>query len=182
MRRQSREQAEHEAAKGATPEACAREIMEVVPPVMRFIRTQMRRHSQPSLSIPQFRSLAFLSRCPGASLSAVADHLGVTPPTASALVERLVRRGLVMRAVAPDERRRVELRLTPSGHEHLEQARSATRSYLATLLSTLPPAELHALSRGLGILREALKDVAFDRNGGCPDGRADPAVRHPRGG
>src|SRR2546423_14828906 len=80
----------------ATPaQQCAGEIMETVPAVMRFLRAKMRHHGAPFLSVPQFRVLVFLYRHPGASLSSVAEHLGVTCPTASVLFDRLGRGGLI---------------------------------------------------------------------------------------
>ena len=52
--------------------------MEVVPLVMRHIRTGMRTHRMRGLSVPQFRTLIFLNRNEGACLSQVAEHVGVT--------------------------------------------------------------------------------------------------------
>ena len=66
-----------QAVPAITPELCAREVMETVPLVMRFIRMEMRSRRAPSLSVPQFRVLTFLSHKPGAPLSSVAEHLGV---------------------------------------------------------------------------------------------------------
>jgi hypothetical protein len=60
-----------------TSDQCAREVMETVPLVMRFIHTEMRSRRAPLLSVPQFRVLMFLSGRPGAPLSSVAEHLGV---------------------------------------------------------------------------------------------------------
>ncbi|MEW6047730.1 MAG: MarR family transcriptional regulator [Bacillota bacterium] len=147
------------------PEACAREIMETVPQVLRFVRTEMRRHASPQLSVPQFRVLAYLGRMPGASLSDVAGHLGVTSPTASAMVDRLVRRGLVERAQHPDERRRVVLRLTEAGSALLERARALTRARVAQVLATLSESDLRRLGEGLAALRRA-----FELQGGVRDG------------
>ena len=101
-------------AMASTPELCAREVMETVPLVMRFIRKEMRSRRAPSLSVPQFHVLTFLSCEPGAPLSSVAEHLGVTRSTASAIVDRLVRRKLVSRTAHPQERRCVVLTLTSS--------------------------------------------------------------------
>src|SRR5213593_56534 len=88
---------------------CAREILETVPLVMRVVRGEMRRQGAHLVSVPQFRALAFVERHPGASLAGVAEHLGVTAPTASTIVDRLVRRRLVGRVPDPAERRRVVL-------------------------------------------------------------------------
>ena len=130
--------------------------METVPPVMRLLRYEMRREAGGALSVAQFRVLAFLGRNHDASLSAVAGFIGVADATASAMVERLVRRGLVVREGDPEERRRVRLRLTGEGSALLEHAGARTRRRVARRLSSLRPAELAALARGLGLLRLTL--------------------------
>lgn len=145
-----------------TPEACARAVMETVPMVMRCIRAEMRCHGAPLLSVPQFRALAFLDRNPGACLSSVADHLGVTTATASVIIDRLVRRGLLVRAADPRERRRLVLTLTPAGVQHLERARSATRSWMAEVLAPLAPTCLHRIAEGIDILWGAFHEAHPD--------------------
>jgi len=134
-----------------TSEQCAAKLMETIPSVMQFFRAEMRRNSS-LLSVPQFRTLAFLSRYPGASLSQLAEHLGVTRATASALTERLVQRDLVKRTEHPQERRQVVLNLTQSGAEHLEKARAMTRDKTAYLLNSLTPEQLDLLMQGLTVL------------------------------
>jgi DNA-binding MarR family transcriptional regulator len=140
------------AASGITPDACARAVMETLPTVMHFIRTEMRRDRASVLSVPQLRGLAFLHRNPGACLFNVADHLGVTRPTASVIVDRLVRRGLLIRSEDPRERRKVVLTLTPKGAQHLERARKATRSWMANVLARLPQARLRRIAEGVSLL------------------------------
>ena len=98
-----------------TAHACAREILDVTPNIIQAIRVQMRAQHHHDLSVPQFRTLAFLSRHPGSSLSAVAEHIGLTLPTMSVLIEGLVQRGLVDRVADVRDRRRVLLTLTPEG-------------------------------------------------------------------
>jgi DNA-binding MarR family transcriptional regulator len=153
------------AASRTTPDACAHAVMETVPMVMRFIRAEMRRHGAPLLSVPQLRALAFLHRNPGACLFHVADHLGVTRPTASVIVDRLVRRGLLARSEDPRERRRIVLTLTPKGRRLLEQARSATRSWMAGVLAPLSRATLRQIEEGVSLLGSAFKQ-AIGGNGG----------------
>jgi DNA-binding MarR family transcriptional regulator len=120
----------------------------------------MRGATEEKLSVPQFRVLAFLGRHQGASLSAVSEHLGVRDATASAMVDRLVKRGLVGRDTHPLERRRLELRLTRSGHSLLATARGRARAYLAKSLAKAKPADLKALARGLDLLRRTLETRA----------------------
>src|SRR4051812_32248907 len=104
---------------------------------MRTIRTEMRRSRTPDLSVPQFRVLAFLSLHPGASLLQVADHIGITPPSASKIVEGLVGRKLLKRESSRRDRRHVELDLSPSGKRKLEYVASEATTCLAALLYPL---------------------------------------------
>jgi DNA-binding MarR family transcriptional regulator len=154
-----------QAATAITPERCAREVMETVPLVMRFIRTEMRSRRAPSMSVPQFRVLTFLSRTPGAPLSGVAEHLGVTRSTASAIVDRLVRRKLVSRTTHPQERRCVVLTLTPAGDQHYQQAREAACAHMAKVLAGLSAADLLRVTEGLMLLGSAFKEFAAWRHG-----------------
>src|SRR5262245_48432935 len=121
-----------------TARECARDVMEAVPLVMRVIRAEMRLRSGRFASVPQLRALGLIRRRPGASLSAVATHLGVTPATASALVDRLVRRRFLRRGAHPRERRRISLSLTRGGSRHLSEARAATRRRLEAMLGSVP--------------------------------------------
>jgi DNA-binding MarR family transcriptional regulator len=152
-----------QAATAITPEVCVREVMETVPLVMCFIRMEMRSRRAPSLSVPQFRVLTFLSRVPGAPLSSVAEHLGVARSTASAMVDRLVRRELVSRTTHPEERRSVVLTLTSAGAQHLQQAREAASARMAKVLAGLPAADLLQVAQGLTLLGSAFKEIAAPR-------------------
>lgn len=126
--------------------------------VMRFIRADMRaRGSYEELSVPQFRTLAFLDRNPGASLSELADHLGVTRSTASANTERLVQRQFVDRCDHPEERRRVVLNLTEAGKAHLQTNREQTREYITALLGTLSNEQVLQIETGLTLLKQVFE-------------------------
>jgi DNA-binding MarR family transcriptional regulator len=144
---------------GATSEECAAKVMETVPLMMRFIRADMRVHSAASLSVPQLRSLAFLNRNPGASLSELAEHLGVTCATASATTERLVQRNLVQRIDDPQERRRVLLNLTDEGRHNLKQSQDQTRAHIAELLDHLTPEQISHIEEGLGLLKNVFEQT-----------------------
>ena len=116
---------------------CAREVLETVPLVMRAVRAEMRCHRAADLSVPQFRALTFLDRQAGASLSQVAEHIGLTLPSMCTLVDGLVERKLILRKTHATDRRRVTLTLTARGQAVLEAAHSATRAALAEKLAAL---------------------------------------------
>lgn len=130
------------------------DVTETVPLVMRFLRQTVRKAAAGILSVPQVRALTYLRHHRGASLAVLAEHLGISSPTASALVERLVRRGLVRRVPDPRERRRVVLDLTPRGVRLLERVLRTTRAHVRRRLVSLEPARLEALRQGMRILQE----------------------------
>ncbi len=128
---------------------CASEILESVPAIMRYIRAHMRRHRGSDLSVPQFRALAFVGANAGASLSALAEQLGLSLPATSRLVEGLVRKGMIVRRVRQGNRRVVALTISTFGQRTLSAARQATVKRLTEILAPLGCAErltiLHAL-------------------------------------
>jgi len=141
-----------------TPDQVAVAILDTLPRSMRAIRGQMRSGRAEGLSIPQFRLLFFVRRNPGCSLSSLSDHLGTTLPATSQIVDRLVRSGFVTRIQAPEERRRIELRLTDAGTTALAACDDKTRAWLCERLTGLDERRLEALARSLADLRAALSD------------------------
>jgi DNA-binding MarR family transcriptional regulator len=144
-------------ARRSQAEACAGAVLDVVPAVMDALRAAMRRHVGEQLSVPQFRCLNFIAAQPGCGVGAVAAFLGVTMPTASAMVGRLVQAGAVAPRDDPGDGRRTRLLLTAAGRAQLEQIRRAARDDLATALLRHDAAELHALQQGLLSLQRAFE-------------------------
>ena len=140
---------------GDAPDAtdCAALLMEVAPAVMRTIRREMRRQRAADLSVPQFRALGYLSRHPGAPLSELAEHLGLTAPATSRLVEGLVARGYAARQTNATDRRSVALTATAKGAEMLGAAQQHVRGHLAETLSALSADERATVARAAGLLR-----------------------------
>lgn len=89
-------------------------------------------------------------------MSAVANYMDVTIPTSSALVDRLVRRDLVIREDDPAERRKVALTITPSGQALLDKTRAEAQAIIAELLTQESPERLAIISEGLSALADAV--------------------------
>jgi MarR family transcriptional regulator for hemolysin len=136
-----------------SPDACAQEVLDVVPVVMRSIRAELRRHRAADLSVPQFRTLAFIDRNVDASLSDVAEHIGLTLPSISKIVDGLVTRKFVTRQTSATDRRRMTLALTARGQTALHASRAATRTCLAEDLATLSVRQREIIVQAMGILR-----------------------------
>lgn len=135
-----------------SPEECARQILEVVPMVMAAIRTEMRSHRGSELSVPQFRVLIFLNRHEGASLSDIAEHMGLTLPSMSKMIDGLVARNMVTRQMDPEDRRRVTLAPTALGRRAMQSAHKATESRLAERLAALPASGRRTILKAMQVL------------------------------
>jgi DNA-binding MarR family transcriptional regulator len=142
---------------------CAKQVVETVPVLMRLIRTSVRDRGG-TFSVSQLRVLGFVSRTPGASVSDVANHLDVTIPSASALVDRLVKKQLIRRVDDPNERRKVLLTITEIGSTVLEESHTRAQEIMANLLSIETPEQISTISQGLALLAEAAKSFTVDKS------------------
>jgi len=133
----------------------ADQVLEVIPLVMRVIRKEFRSQRDPELTLPEFRGLAFVNRSAGCSLNEVAEHIGLEPPTASKLVENLVQRGLVNREEGRNDRRRVQLNISPKGKKSIDAAFEHTRKFLAERLVHLKEHEREEVMEAIEILKDA---------------------------
>ncbi len=132
----------------------AREVLETAPLLVGYIRRHMRQFRQ-GLSIPQFRALVKVRNEPGASLSAVAEHLGASLPTASRIVANLVSAGLMLRTSSVTDRRLVALHLSERGRAVIETAHAATQTQMETDLAGFSD-EDRAMVRGAMVLLRRL--------------------------
>ena len=131
----------------------ARELLEVVPVIIKDIRSEMRSRRSPDLTVPQFRTLAFVDRNKGASLSAVANHMGLTLPSTSRLVDVLIARGMLTREDNPADRRRVKLGVTNHGLTILETSRRGTLTYLADKLASISAEDREIIVKAMKAMR-----------------------------
>lgn len=108
------------------------------------------------LSLAQYRLLLFLDGG-SARASALADHLAVSRPSVTAVVDGLVARGLVERRHEEADRRRVGHTITEDGLRVLRAADDAVASRLEEILSSASdPAVARSALGGLEAWRAAL--------------------------
>ena len=141
------------------PDECAAGIMEVIPLVMRKIRNEMRQRRSEGLSVPEFRAMIFLDRQPLASLTEVADHLGLTTPTVCALIDALVARKLVWRESSRVDRRKIVLTLTAEGQSILTAAQRGTLDQIEEWIEPLSPSERATILQAMQILDQVFSRV-----------------------
>jgi DNA-binding MarR family transcriptional regulator len=95
-------------------------------------------------------------------LSDLAAQLGVACSTAGRHAARLGDRGLVVRAVDPDDARAVVVRSTDEGRELVEQLRASYRALLRAALDDWDPAEVETLTVLMARLADALAAMTED--------------------
>ena len=147
---------------------CAAAVLEAVPHLMRVIREKVRSTSSPDLTIPQFRTLAFIGRNPGAMLGDVANFLALTPPTASKLVDGLFSAGLLVREHDSEDRRRVMIQLTAAGKRKYETAVRTSEAYLSERIERLDAAARGEVLRAMRALHTLFEDPPETRRPAQP--------------
>ena len=124
--------------------------------VTRLVRREVRRRQPAGLSVSQVRALSLLAHSAGVSLAELADHVGLGAPAASRLVEELVQRRLVARAPAPDDRRRLVIRMLPAGREALRSSMTAARAPVVARLAALSAPQRARLLEAMTSLTQVL--------------------------
>lgn len=113
-----------------------------------------------SLSRAQLRILVLLHQEGPASVGQLASALGVTLPSVTATVDRLVHAGYVQRADDPADRRRVINQLTTEGTALIRRLHEGKRTRLVAALERLSHEELSNFSEILAHLDAILSESA----------------------
>jgi DNA-binding MarR family transcriptional regulator len=118
---------------------------------------------QPSLTASQLRALVVLRDHSDINLGGLAARLGVRPPTATQLCDRLEAAGLLDRRVAGHSRREIRLRLTPLGRKVLRDFSRYRRRDLAAVLDRMSLEDRQALCDGLVAFSVAVDEPDGER-------------------
>ena len=151
------------------PEEIARIVMEVFPRLMRLIGATVAKPEEGLglRSITQMRVLKHLAERPWL-VSELAQVMMLSVPTVSVAVDGLVRRGLVVRGEASDDRRANPLSLTPEGVRCYQAAWDHTSAVLGQILGQIPAPHRAALVQGLAAVARALDAASSDTTACIP--------------
>ncbi|PHQ28218.1 MarR family winged helix-turn-helix transcriptional regulator [Leeuwenhoekiella nanhaiensis] len=107
------------------------------------------------LTTPQFNVLRILRGQKGkpASLACIQDRMVDRNSNTTRLVDKLIKKDWVKRRVCPDNRRMVEIEITPDGLKVLEQLDPLTRELNAKNVAPLTQDELLTLNKLLDKLK-----------------------------
>jgi len=138
------------------------QIVELEPQMLRVLGpAQARDWVDVDLTMSQLKMMFVLSCAmgpntdPGLRVSEVARGLGVTLPTVTAVMDKLVERGLVRRDDDPVDRRQHVCRLTADGSALLHRLMAGRRAFTQALMDHLDDDELVAFLRGMQVLMSA---------------------------
>jgi len=108
-----------------------------------------------SMTIPQVKSLFFISNNGRTNLKKLAAALKVTPSNLTGVIDRMIEQGLVSRTENPEDRRMNLLKATEKGETLVSELRERRISHLSSALSYLTPEDLTTIEKGLALLAEA---------------------------
>ena len=111
----------------------------------------------PDLTMQQVRVLGHVAKEPGLSGHELGERLGVSVPTASGLVDRLVDKGLIARSDDPDDRRIRRLHATAEGLDVLREMDSMLGRALGVVIQLMSLEDLDLLLRGTLAMIDAME-------------------------
>ncbi len=121
------------------------------------------------VTMSQAKVLYLVQAEPDIRMSDLAARLGVTLPSLSGVVDRLVDQGLLTRRDDPADRRQALVRISDAGISELELFRELNDRQVRNLLARLDPADLDVVERALHVLAAAAAPAA-DASPSIPTG------------
>ena len=91
------------------------------------------------LSAPQMDMLMMIRVREAVSVTELAALLNVSPPSVSTMVDRLVERGLLTRTPSDQDRRKVEIRVTPDALKDITQVEEMILGSFVELVDAIGP-------------------------------------------
>lgn len=127
----------------------------------------------PELTMQQIRVLGLVAKSPGITGHELCVALGISAPTASGLVERLVEKELVRRSDDQTDRRVRRLHLTEQGQQVVLDMDSMQGRVLGLILGLLSADDLRLLCTSTRIVLTALESAETSAIEGAGSSSAD---------
>ncbi len=116
-------------------------ISQLVFALSRQLKERMHSHQTAGLSMLHLGTLHFINEHGQPLMSDVAEHLCITRPSATSLMQGLVRSGYVQRQTDKHDGRTVSLKLTAAGKQILSRGFRQMNKQIRELVSELDPTE-----------------------------------------
>jgi DNA-binding MarR family transcriptional regulator len=111
------------------------------------------------VTLTQYRTLVVLASRGPQSLAELADAVDVTPPTATRMCDRLIKKGLIVRRHERGDRRLIRLTLAKDGRELVDAVTQRRRTEISHLMEAIPLGQQAALVDSLKRLTAAAGEV-----------------------
>lgn len=111
------------------------------------------------VTLTQYRSLVVLASRGPQGVAALAEAVAVTPPTASRMCDRLVKKGLVTRRTDRRDRRQMRIALSPSGRRLVDTVTARRRAEIEQLVESIPEDSRAGVVAALRHLSETAGEV-----------------------
>jgi len=161
-----------------TPQSAATDVMSLYPRIYFACHTRHVRdpQTQRTLSRHQASVLDHLDEADPITLNSLASHMGVTAGTMSLTVDRLEKKGYVIRLRDVADRRRVHLRLTSAGVRVREATSVLDAALVEAMVTRLSDGDRESAVRGLALLAQAAQaQMAEQARGHRDDSPQGPA-------
>src|SRR5262245_26731490 len=161
------------------PERAAEEVMRLYPKIYFACHTRHVRDAQSGhlLSRHQASVLDHLDEVDPITLNGLARHMGVTAGTMSLTIDRLERKGYVMRVRDVADRRRVHVRLTSAGVRVREASSVLDPPLVEAMVARLSDDDRQAAIRGLELLARAAQEQMAERSSAGRSGGSGQQTR-----
>lgn len=116
----------------------------------------------PDLTMRQFHVLLNIAAADGSTVHELSERFGISTPTASGIVDRLVDKALLTKVADTSDRRIRRLALTEQGHEVLNQLDASFRQLMGEAISCLNYNELVVLRDYSALLLDAARRLSDD--------------------
>ena len=116
------------------------------------------------MTFPQSNAMMVIQERGGVTVKELAEQLHVSPPSASAMVDRLVDMGMLDREQSREDRREVRIRVSEKGGESIEAVESQILATITGLLEKLGPDMSRQWVEVYGHVREILESERGGRH------------------
>ena len=112
------------------------------------------------LTMPQLKSLIYVTKSNGATSGQIAASLGVGLSTITGIVDRLAEQGMVSRREDVRDRRVTRVEPTPRGRELVEELLQFRKDVISAILARLSTEQLRTVETAFQYLADAVDAIA----------------------
>ena len=118
----------------------ANKVIELFPQIIRGFKQYENNYlTRGEITLPQFWVLGYLDRNGKSKMNNLAQHLKISPPATTGLIDRLILQGLVVRKDDFSDRRIVWIELTAKGKEIIKNINKQKTETLVKIFTKISP-------------------------------------------